>query len=178
MLPVILYTVLQELSLLHVEGLYCKRPIQFLASSELLTPPSPHRPASVYPPAFGAGGGHTRWVERGWGVNKSEDARHCSVFYICKYFVLLQPGCFRGEAEWDADPRSERVDRLGVRHRDNLRRRGPPVWELWRWVQGPVLKDLLLDWGRVQGPPANFSTDTKNRNTWGLTNNFFRINIK
>jgi hypothetical protein len=40
--------------------------------------------------AFGAGGGHTRWVERGcrWGVNSSEDAKHCSVlYYICKYFV-------------------------------------------------------------------------------------------
>ncbi len=46
----------------HVEELYCKRPIQCLASSKILTPhPSP--PASVYPPspAFGAGGGHTRW---------------------------------------------------------------------------------------------------------------------
>jgi hypothetical protein len=32
-----------------VEGLYCKRPIQCLASSEILTPPPPpHRPASVY----------------------------------------------------------------------------------------------------------------------------------
>jgi hypothetical protein len=50
-----------------VEGLYCKRPIQCLASSEILTPP-PHRPASVYLPAFGAGGGHTRWVEMGWGT--------------------------------------------------------------------------------------------------------------
>jgi hypothetical protein len=42
-------------------------------------PSPPHRPASVYPPAFGAEGGHTRWVERGWGVNILEDARHCSV---------------------------------------------------------------------------------------------------
>jgi hypothetical protein len=42
----------------------------------------------VYLPlAFGAGGGHTRWVERGWGVNSSEDARHCSVLYVCKHFV-------------------------------------------------------------------------------------------
>ncbi len=49
--------------------------------------PPPHRRASVYPPAFGAGGGHTRWVERGVGVNILEDARHCSVLYICKYFV-------------------------------------------------------------------------------------------
>jgi hypothetical protein len=41
----------------------------------------------LVPPAFGAGGGHTRWVERGWGVNILEDARHCSVLYIRKYFV-------------------------------------------------------------------------------------------
>jgi hypothetical protein len=26
-------------------------------------------------------------VERGWGVNSSEDAIHYSVLYICKYFV-------------------------------------------------------------------------------------------
>jgi hypothetical protein len=53
-----------------------------------IDPPPSHRPASVYPPAFGAGGGHTRWVERGWGVNILEDARHCSVLYIRKYFVI------------------------------------------------------------------------------------------
>ncbi len=35
----------------------------------------------------GAGGWHTRWVERGWGINILEDARHSSVLYICKYFV-------------------------------------------------------------------------------------------
>jgi hypothetical protein len=53
-------------------------------------PAPPHRPSNVTPPppAFGAGGGHTRWVERGWGVNILEDARHCSVLYICKYFVV------------------------------------------------------------------------------------------
>ncbi len=63
-----------------VEGFYCKRPIRCLASSEILTPPPPW--ASGYPPpppAFGAGRGHTRWVESGWGVIRSEDARHCSV---------------------------------------------------------------------------------------------------
>jgi hypothetical protein len=27
-------------------------------------------------------------VERGWGVNSSENARHCSVLYMCKYFVV------------------------------------------------------------------------------------------
>ena len=53
-----------------VEGLYCERPIQCLASSEILVP-HPAPPASVYPPAL-------------WGVNSSEDARHCFVLYICK----------------------------------------------------------------------------------------------
>jgi hypothetical protein len=77
---------MQKRSLLAEERLYCKRPIQCLASSKILTP---HRPASVYPAAFSAGGGHTRWVERGWGVNSLEDARPCSALYICKYFVLL-----------------------------------------------------------------------------------------
>jgi hypothetical protein len=47
--------------------------------------PLPHFPASVYPPAFGTG--HTRRVERGWGVNILEDARHSSVLFINKYFV-------------------------------------------------------------------------------------------
>jgi hypothetical protein len=48
--------------------------------------PPPHltgrRVCTPPPPAFGAGGGHTRWVERGWGVNSPEDARLCSVLYI------------------------------------------------------------------------------------------------
>jgi len=65
---------------MNVERFYCKRPN-----------PTPN-PLTVRrvcpPPAFGAGGGHTRCVERGWGINCSEDARHCSVLYICKYFVI------------------------------------------------------------------------------------------
>jgi hypothetical protein len=59
------------------KGLDCKRPIQCLASAEILTPPPPppHRPASVYPLAFGAGGGHGEdtlagW-RGGWEVNSS-----------------------------------------------------------------------------------------------------------
>jgi hypothetical protein len=54
-----------------------------------IDPPPPHRPASVHPPAFGAGGGHTRWGERGWGggsiVRKTPDTGLYSI--ICKYFV-------------------------------------------------------------------------------------------
>ncbi len=52
-----------------------------------MTPPPPTPGECVPPPAFGAEGGHTRWVERGWGVNILEDARHSSVLYICMYFV-------------------------------------------------------------------------------------------
>ncbi len=53
-----------------------------------IDPPSPSPSGECVPPAFGAGGGHTRWVERGVGVNILEDAIHSSVLYICKYFVL------------------------------------------------------------------------------------------
>jgi hypothetical protein len=47
------------------------------------------------PPLLVRVGGHTRWVERGWGGNILEDARHCSVLYIRKYFVrqCLEQGC-------------------------------------------------------------------------------------
>ncbi len=64
-----------------VEGLNCKSPIQCLASSKILTPQPPHRSVSVSPsPAFGAGGGHTRWVERGWGVNITPDTALYSTY--------------------------------------------------------------------------------------------------
>jgi hypothetical protein len=55
---------------------------------QILTPRPilPHRPISEYPHLW-CGGGHTRWAERGWVVNSSEDATHCSVLYMCKYFV-------------------------------------------------------------------------------------------
>jgi hypothetical protein len=46
------------------------------------SPPSP--PGECVSPAFGAGGGHTRWVEKGWGVNSSEDARH-----LCMYSIYV-----------------------------------------------------------------------------------------
>ncbi len=75
-----------------VEGLYYSRPIQCLASSEILTPPPPHRPASVV-----RGRTHSLGGEGVGGVNSSEDARHCSLLYICKYFMgvcdNLQRGC-------------------------------------------------------------------------------------
>jgi hypothetical protein len=57
-----------------------------------IDPPTPSPPGECVPPALGAGGGHTRWVERrgggGGGVNILEGARHCSVLYICKYCVI------------------------------------------------------------------------------------------
>ena len=50
-------------------------------------PPTPSLLGECVPPAFGSGGGHTPWVERGWGINILEDGRQCSVLYIRKYFV-------------------------------------------------------------------------------------------
>ncbi len=56
-----------------------------------IDPPPPSLPSECEPPPpppLVGGGGHTRWVERGvGGVNILEDARHSSVFYLCKYFV-------------------------------------------------------------------------------------------
>jgi hypothetical protein len=72
-------------SALPVEGLYCKSPIQCLASPELLTP-QPFNPRGVCTPPPLVRGEDTL---AGWGVNSSEDARHCSVLYICKYFVAF-----------------------------------------------------------------------------------------
>ncbi len=79
-------------SLKIVEGLYCKRPIQCLASSEILTPP--HRPASDHPPPprFGAGGRtHSLGGEGGGGskVRKTPDTALYST-YISKYFFVLK----------------------------------------------------------------------------------------
>jgi hypothetical protein len=59
-------------------------------------PPPPltaRRVGTPPPPAFGEGGGNTCWVEKGVGAGpgvqySSEDARHCSVLYLCKYFVV------------------------------------------------------------------------------------------
>ncbi len=76
------YTLFLKYMLVCVERLYCKRPIQCLALASSNTPSPPGK-------CVGAGGGHTRWVERGVGVNILEDARHSSVLYMCKYFVLV-----------------------------------------------------------------------------------------
>jgi hypothetical protein len=75
-----------------VEGLRCKRPIQCLASSKILTP---HRPARVYPAAFGAEGGHTNWVERGVGGQYfgRRQILLCTLLYIRKYFVAIAKEC-------------------------------------------------------------------------------------
>jgi hypothetical protein len=53
------------------------------------TPP-PHRPASVYPPPLRRGEDTLAGWRGGGGFNSSEDARNCSVLYICKYFVGIE----------------------------------------------------------------------------------------
>ncbi len=52
--------------------------------------PSP--PGECVPSAFGAGGGHTRWVERGWGGGGQYFGRRQTLFvvvlYIREYFAI------------------------------------------------------------------------------------------
>ncbi len=67
---------------------HCNRPIQSLASSEILTPHPLTPLASVYLPPLVRGEDTLAGLERGWGIKSSEDVRHCSVLYICKYFVV------------------------------------------------------------------------------------------
>jgi hypothetical protein len=51
-------------------------------------PPTPSPPGECVPAhAFGAGGGHTRWVERGLGGQYLEDARHSSVLFCLRLSV-------------------------------------------------------------------------------------------
>ncbi len=57
--------------------------------------PTPSMPGKCVPPPrrWWGGGGHIRLVERGWGVNILEDARHCSVLCKRKYFVVCSKSC-------------------------------------------------------------------------------------
>jgi hypothetical protein len=48
--------------------------------------PHPLTARRVCTPAFGAGGGHSRWVERGWGVNSSKDASTVCTVYACTLY--------------------------------------------------------------------------------------------
>jgi hypothetical protein len=53
-----------------------------------IDPPPPHRPASVSsPPPLLRGEDTLAGWRGGLGVNILEDARHCSVLYIRKYFT-------------------------------------------------------------------------------------------
>ncbi len=65
-----------------VEELYCKRPIQCLTSSEILTPP--HRSASVYPPPLVRGEDTLAgWREGGGSIFwKTPDTALYSI-YVC-----------------------------------------------------------------------------------------------
>ena len=66
---------------------YCKRPIQCLASSKILTPhPLTARRVCIPLPLVRGKDKLAGW-RGGWGINILEDARHSSVLYICKYFV-------------------------------------------------------------------------------------------
>jgi hypothetical protein len=59
-------------------------------------PPPPSSPAGecvVYPLPLVRGEDTLAGRRGGWGVNILEDARHSSVLYICKYFVVTAERC-------------------------------------------------------------------------------------
>ncbi len=81
--PISAHTPSPCIGILAVERLYCKRPILCLASSKILTShPLTARRVCTPPP-----------LVRGENTLKIlEDARHSSVIYICRYFVILVIG--------------------------------------------------------------------------------------
>jgi hypothetical protein len=90
-------------------------------------PPSP--PSGCVPPPLVRGGGHTRWLERGVGVEYFERRRHSSVLYICKYFVLE---CMSPLSDIQTQPKDHVLRRPGeVLQRPVLLRGGilPPAEE-------------------------------------------------
>ncbi len=94
------------LSLHAVERLYCKRQIQCLASSKILTPhPLTARRVCTPPPLVRGEDTLAGW-RAGWGVNILEDARHCSVLYISKYFVLHTDEVYSWETSPDRQPKA------------------------------------------------------------------------
>ncbi len=57
-----------------------------------IDPPPPSLPGECVPPAIGAGGARTHSLGReevGGQYCSLEDARHCPVLYLCKFFVEL-----------------------------------------------------------------------------------------
>jgi hypothetical protein len=88
------------LSVQGVEGLYCKRPIQCLASSEILTPHPLTARQVCTPPLWCGGRTHSLGGGGGGGsiVRKTLDTA-CSVLYICKNFVV------QGDGVWDGKVR-------------------------------------------------------------------------
>ncbi len=88
------------MELVVVEGLYCKRPIQCLASYKILTPPPHPLTARRYPPPLVRGEDKLAGWKGGGGVNILEDTRHRSILYLCGmavYFVLTRGDLQRRE---------------------------------------------------------------------------------
>jgi hypothetical protein len=67
------------------------RVLSFSPVAGIGTPPTPHPQASVLPPLWFRGEGHTRWRERGWESPNSNEWTmdiHCGTLYI---YVLCAP---------------------------------------------------------------------------------------
>jgi hypothetical protein len=85
-----------------------------------IDPPPPHRPASVYPPAFGAGRGHTRWLERtivlvwgGGGVFGRRQTLPCILYvYVSTWWSTTLILRLVESTEWEALEQAELITLL------------------------------------------------------------------
>jgi hypothetical protein len=84
------YTLLQPRDNLNRRGIKLQEANPMSGVFQNIDPHPLNARVSVYPPPLWCGERTTRWVERGvGGGNIVEDARHCSVLYIPKYFLTL-----------------------------------------------------------------------------------------
>jgi hypothetical protein len=86
-----------------------------------IDPPSPRRVFT--PPPVGGGGGHTRWAERGWGVNILEDERH-RIASVCQ--------CMSPRRNWDSPISSPPPPNQGGHTRLRVGGWGSPNSDDWR----------------------------------------------
>jgi hypothetical protein len=81
-----------------------------------IDPPAPTpltaRRVCTPPPTIGAEGGHTRWAERGWGVNSLEGARVTALYSIYVSTLRLYVSILGQNVKIDLayDPRKNILD--------------------------------------------------------------------
>ncbi len=125
--------------------------------------PLPHFPATVYPPAFGTGGGHTRWVERGWGVfYKTPDTALYSSYVSTLQILYIFGGRIRSsEAAMDGGGAQRPVWEMSSKRRVRAahgRARAAKTHQLYKKLQkGSGAKSYTV-FAHLLGSPYSYMT--------------------